>query len=113
MKLRVLLAVHGMLHCSFEHNEATGTSGGAWYASLKTAVTYKVAGCYFGENLSAAHGGAILSTSKNATFTNCTFYKNEITGANNGGGALALQGDATIYNCTFISVPLKWDELNN
>ncbi len=23
-------------HCSFEHNEATGTSGGAWYASLKT-----------------------------------------------------------------------------
>lgn len=89
-------------HCSFEHNEATGTSGGAWYASLKTAVTYKVAGCYFGENLSAAHGGAILSTSKNATFTNCTFYKNEITGANNGGGALALQGDATIYNCTFV-----------
>ena len=88
-------------HCSFEHNEATGTSGGAWY-SLKTAVTYKVAGCYFGENLSAAHGGAILSTSKNATFTNCTFYKNEITGANNGGGALALQGDATIYNCTFV-----------
>ncbi len=89
-------------NCSFEHNEATGTSGGAWYASLKTAVTYKVAGCYFGENLSAAHGGAILSTSKNATFTNCTFYKNEITGANNGGGALALQGDATIYNCTFV-----------
>ena len=89
-------------HCSFEHNEATGTSGGAWYASLKTAVTYKVAGRYFGENLSAAHGGAILSTSKNATFTNCTFYKNEITGANNGGGALALQGDATIYNCTFV-----------
>ena len=89
-------------HCSFEHNEATGASGGAWYASLKTAVTYKVAGCYFGENLSAAHGGAILSTSKNATFTNCTFYKNEITGANNGGGALALQGDATIYNCTFV-----------
>ena len=89
-------------HCSFEHNEATGTSGGAWYASLKDAVTYKVAGCYFGENLSAAHGGAILSTSKNATFTNCTFYKNEITGANNGGGALALQGDATIYNCTFV-----------
>jgi|GEM_PF-108960 len=89
-------------HCSFEHNEATGTSGGAWYASLKTAVTYKVAGCYFGENLSAAHGGAILSTSKNATFTNCTFYKNEITGANNGGGALALQGDATIYNCIFV-----------
>lgn len=89
-------------HCSFEHNEAMGTSGGAWYASLKTAVTYKVAGCYFGENLSAAHGGAILSTSKNATFTNCTFYKNEITGANNGGGALALQGDATIYNCTFV-----------
>lgn len=89
-------------HCSFEHNEATGTSGGAWYASLKTAVTYKVTGCYFGENLSAAHGGAILSTSKNATFTNCTFYKNEITGANNGGGALALQGDATIYNCTFV-----------
>lgn len=85
-------------HCSFEHNEATGTSGGAWYASLKTAVTYKVAGCYFGENLSAAHGGAILSTSKNATFTNCTFYKNEITGANNGGGALALH----IYNCTFV-----------
>lgn len=84
-------------NCSFEHNEAT-----AWYASLKTAVTYKVAGCYFGENLSAAHGGAILSTSKNATFTNCTFYKNEITGANNGGGALALQGDATIYNCTFV-----------
>ncbi len=81
-------------NCSFEHNEATGTSGGAWY--------YKVAGCYFGENLSAAHGGAILSTSKNATFTNCTFYKNEITGANNGGGALALQGDATIYNCTFV-----------
>lgn len=89
-------------NCSFEHNEATGTSGGAWYASLKDAVTYKVAGCYFGENLSAAHGGAILSTSKNATFTNCTFYKNEITGANNGGGALALQGDATIYNCTFV-----------
>ena len=89
-------------NCSFEHNEATGTSGGAWYASLKTAVTYKVAGCYFGENLSAAHGGAILSTSKNATFTNCTFYKNEITGANNGGGALALQGDTTIYNCTFV-----------
>lgn len=89
-------------NCSFEHNEATGTSGCAWYASLKTAVTYKVAGCYFGENLSAAHGGAILSTSKNATFTNCTFYKNEITGANNGGGALALQGDATIYNCTFV-----------
>lgn len=89
-------------NCSFEHNEATGTSGGAWYASLKTAVTYKVAGCYFGENLSAAHGGAILSTSKNATFTNCTFYKNGITGANNGGGALALQGDATIYNCTFV-----------
>ena len=89
-------------HCSFEHNEATGTSGGAWYASLKTAVTYKVAGCYFGENLSAAHGGAILSTSKNATFTNCTFYKTEITGANHGGGALALQGDATIYNCTFV-----------
>ena len=89
-------------NCSFEHNEATGTSGGAWYASLKTAVTYKVAGCYFGENLSAAHGGAILSTSKNATFTNCTFYKNEITGANNGGGALALQGDATIYNCNFV-----------
>lgn len=89
-------------HCSFEHNEATGTSGGAWYASLKTAVTYKVAGCYFGENLSAAHGGAILSTSKNATFTNCTFYKNEITGVKNGGGALAFQGDATIYNCTFV-----------
>ena len=38
----------------------------------------------------------------NATFTNCTFYKNEITGANNGGGALALLGDATIYNCTFV-----------
>lgn len=89
-------------NCSFEHNEATGTSGGAWYASLKTAVTYKVAGCYFGENLSAAHGGAILSTSKNATFTNCTFYKNEITGVKNGGGALAFQGDATIYNCTFV-----------
>ena len=30
-------------NCSFEHNEATGTSGGAWYASLKDAVTYKVA----------------------------------------------------------------------
>ena len=89
-------------NCSFEHNEATGTSGGAWYASLKDAVTYKVAGCYFGENLSAAHGGAILSTSRNATFTNCTFYKNEITGVKNGGGALALQGDATIYNCTFV-----------
>ena len=26
-------------NCSFEHNEATGTSGGAWYASLKDAVT--------------------------------------------------------------------------
>lgn len=101
----ILVGANGTLtveNCSFEHNEATGTSGGAWYASLKDAVTYKVAGCYFGENLSAAHGGAILSTSKNATFTNCTFYKNEITGANNGGGALALQGDATIYNCTFV-----------
>lgn len=89
-----------IVNTTFTNNTAKG--GGAWYASLKTAVTYKVAGCYFGENLSAAHGGAILSTSKNATFTNCTFYKNEITGANNGGGALALQGDATIYNCTFV-----------
>ena len=89
-------------NCSFENNRATKTSGGAWYASLKTSVTYHVSGCYFGENTSAAHGGAILSTSDAATFTNCTFYQNEITGASNGGGALAFQGNASVYNCTLV-----------
>lgn len=89
-------------NCSFEGNSSTGTSGGAWYASLKTSVTYHISGCYFGENVSAAHGGAILSTSDAATITNCTFYKNEITGASNGGGALAFQGNANIYNCTLV-----------
>lgn len=89
-------------NCSFENNRSTKTSGGAWYASLKTSVTYHISGCYFGENVSAAHGGAILSTSDAATITNCTFYKNEITGASNGGGALAFQGNANIYNCTLV-----------
>lgn len=89
-------------NCSFENNSATKTSGGAWYASFKTAVNYNISGCYFGENISAAHGGAILSTSDAATITNCTFYKNEITGATNGGGALAFQGNASIYNCTLV-----------
>lgn len=89
-------------NCSFEGNSSTGTSGGAWYASFKTEVNYNISGCYFGENTSAAHGGAILSTSDAATLTNCTFYQNEITGASKGGGALAFQGNASVYNCTLV-----------
>lgn len=90
-------------NCSFEHNEATGTSGGAWYASLKTAVTYKVAGCYFGENLSAAHGGAILSTSKNATFTNCTFVDNKGVHETYGSGIhIASKAIVQIYNSILV-----------
>lgn len=89
-------------NCSFEGNSSTGTSGGAWYASFKTEVNYNISGCYFGENTSAAHGGAILSTSDAATITNCTFYKNKITGKSSGGGALAFQGNASIYNCTLV-----------
>lgn len=90
-------------HCSFEHNEATGTSGGAWYASLKTAVTYKVAGCYFGENLSAAHGGAILSTSKNATIYNCTFVDNKGVHETYGSGIhIASKAIVQIYNSILV-----------
>lgn len=90
-------------NCSFEHNEATGTSGGAWYASLKTAVTYKVAGCYFGENLSAAHGGAILSTSKNATIYNCTFVDNKGVHETYGSGIhIASKAIVQIYNSILV-----------
>ena len=92
-------------NCSFEGNESTGSSGGAFYASFKTAATYKVSGCYFGENISTNHGGAILfnkNTTSDAVVENCTFYKNKTTGASHGGGALACQGNTNIYNCTFV-----------
>lgn len=88
-----------LTNCTFQNLSGT-KAGGALYTNK--GVTGRFTNCTFTNNTSEAHGGAILSTSKNATFTNCTFYKNEITGANNGGGALALQGDATIYNCTFV-----------
>lgn len=80
----------------------TETTMATWSATILVGAN----GTLTGENLlfdKAKNGYAAgIMACGDITFTNCTFYKNEITGANNGGGALALQGDATIYNCTFV-----------
>lgn len=92
--------------CQFFRNHSTaiassGNGGGAIFTTYgPTADWPRIERCYFEENTSASHGGAIFANVSTPVIINSIFFKNE---ANTSGGAITLHNYhyPVITSCTF------------
>lgn len=86
-----------IINCTFQGNNAIGSSGGAVYVSN---VTLNVIKCTFTNN-TADNGGAIYNNAGKDTITNSKFTSNKASDINGGGGAIYTTDTLIDLNNTY------------
>ena len=93
--------------CVFRRNTAIRIAGPQGLGGALRFVTASpvLIDCMFEENTAGTSGGGVQSLQSNATFTGCTFLRNQTTapfGVGGGGGYIANGGQSTLLNCAFV-----------